>query len=244
MSKHDNKSFEQLFNPRIPYLFLASAIALAVMGNMVCDLLKSYFGDGKMKLWYYLGVAVIALAFMFLTIRAAGYFGAKVQRQYRILDKTNPWPRKGLIAFVSLSQRAHLDRALSYHKKTLEHVWLIATRDSQTLAAQIVADNDGSPVRFSIISLQEEWDVIKAKEVINKIYYEQLDGLAEEDAIADFTGGTKPMTAGMIFACLAPTRALQYVPAEYGEDGYISPLDPIEYKFDTRVIGILAGQPD
>jgi hypothetical protein len=242
MSKtKNNKSFDQLFNPRIPFLFLASAIFLAVMGNMACDLLKVYFGDGPMKLWCYFGIAVIGIGFLFLLLRATGYFGAmfQVRSEYRIIDKQHPQPRKGLIAFVSLNQTDHVNHAISYHKIMLEHVWLIATPKSQPTAAQVITENDGSAVRFSLISLQEEWDIIKAKETINKIYNEQLDGLTEEDIIADFTGGTKPMTVGMIFACLAPTRALQYVPADYGKDGAISPRDPIEYKLDTGMIGSL-----
>jgi hypothetical protein len=241
--RNTNKPFELLFSTRIPLLFLASTILLSVMGNMVGDLIKSYFGDQQTNLWSYIGICVIALILLLLAIYMAGFFGAKLtaRREYRFLDKPNPASRKGLIAFVSLKQRAHLDRAISYHKKTLERVWLIATRESQTLAAQIVTEWDGSAVRFTIIPLQEEWDVFKTKETIDKVYAEQLDGLAEEEAIADFTGGTKPMTVGMIFACLTPTRALQYVPADYGKDGSIRPLDPIEYKFDTRMIGSLGG---
>lgn len=57
--------------------------------------------------------------------------------------------------------------------------------------------------------------------------------------IADVTGGTKPMMVGMIFACMSPSRTLEYVPATYESGGPKEPLDPIEYVFDARTVGIL-----
>jgi hypothetical protein len=44
--------------------------------------------------------------------------------------------------------------------------------------------------------------------------------LAEERIIADYTGGTKSMTSGMVLACTSPSRALQFMkPQRYTDDG-------------------------
>jgi CRISPR-associated protein (Cas_Cas02710) len=244
MSKRNpNKTFELFFSPRFPFLFLLGAVLVAVMGNMASDLLKSYVGDGRLGLWMILVVSSVILFLLVVAIYAAGVFRAMLTSRnvYRFLDKPNPAPRKGLIAFVSLTQRAHLDRAIAYHRETLKRLWLIATQEAQVRAAQIVAEYNKSGVQISIVPLSEEWDLIKTKETVDQIFTEQLDGLAEEDIIADFTGGTKPMTVGMVFACLTPSRSLQYVPAEYDRDRGVTPHDPIEYKFDARTIGILSG---
>jgi hypothetical protein len=244
MSKRNpNKTFELFFSPRFPFLFLLGAVLVAVMGNMASDLLKSYVGDGRLGLWMILVVSSVILFLLVVAIYAAGVFRAMLTSRnvYRFLDKPNPAPRKGLIAFVSLTQRAHLDRAIAYHRETLKRLWLIATQEAQVRAAQIVAEYNKSGVQISIVPLSEEWDLIKTKETVDQIFTEQLDGLAEEDIIADFTGGTKPMTVGMVFACLTPSRSLQYVPAEYDRDRGMTPHDPIEYKFDARTIGILSG---
>jgi CRISPR-associated protein (Cas_Cas02710) len=244
MSKRNpNKTFELFFSPRFPFLFLLGAVLVAVMGNMASDLLKSYVGDGRLGLWMILVVSSVILFLLVVAIYAAGVFRAMLTSRnvYRFLDKPNPAPRKGLIAFVSLTQRAHLDRAIAYHRETLKRLWLIATQEAQARAAQIVAEYNKSGVQISIVPLSEEWDLIKTKETVDQIFTEQLDGLAEEDVIADFTGGTKPMTVGMVFACLTPSRSLQYVPAEYDRDRGVTPHDPIEYKFDARTIGILSG---
>jgi hypothetical protein len=244
MSKRKtNKTFELFFSPRFPILFLSGAVLVAVMGNMASDLLKSYIGEQRVGLWVIFIVSSVILFLMVTAIYAAGVFRAMLTSRnvYRFLDKPNPAPRKGLIAFVSLTQRAHLDRAIAYHHETLKKLWLIATQEAQARAAQIVTEYKKSGVQISIVPLSEEWDLIKTKETVDRIFAEQLDGLAEEEIIADFTGGTKPMTVGMVFACLTPTRSLQYVPAEYDRDRGMTPIDPIEYKFDARTIGILSG---
>ena len=51
--------------------------------------------------------------------------------------------------------------------------------------------------------------------VVDEIYDELgEEGLATADIIADFTGGTKAMTCGMIMACLDEGRDCQYVPQD------------------------------
>lgn len=246
MIRKTRKTFELFFSPRFPILFLAGAMLIAVMGNMVSDLLKSYFGDDKVRLWVIFLISSVILFLLVAAIYAAGVFRAMFTSRsvYRFLNKPNPAPRQGLIAFVSLTQRAHLDQAISYHRETLKRLWLIATEECQVKAAQLVAEYKKTGVQVSVVSLDEEWDLIHAKETVERIYAEQLDGMAEEEIIADFTGGTKPMTVGMVFACLTPSRSLQYVPAEYDKNRGMVPHDPIEYKFDARLIGILAGGTD
>jgi hypothetical protein len=243
MRRKTRNTFELFFSPRFPTLFLAGAVLVAVMGNMASDLLKSYFGDERARLWVIFTVSSVILFLLVAVIYAAGVFRAMFTSRsvYRFLNKPNPAPRKGLIAFVSLTQRAHLDQAINYHRATLNRLWLIATQECQVRAAQLVAEYNKNGIRVSVVPLSEEWDLIQAKETVEKIYAEQLDGIAEEDIIADFTGGTKPMTVGMVFACLTPSRSLQYVPAEYNKDRGMVPHDPIEYKFDARMIGIVAG---
>jgi hypothetical protein len=244
MKRNTSETFELFFTPRFPLLFLAGALALAVMGNTTCDLLKSYLGDQRVKLWVIFGISVAALILLVAAAYAAGVFKARLSalREYRFLDKPGPNPRKGLIAFASLKQRAHLEKALAYHQKTLERVWLIATRESRETAEAIRRDYESAGLQFTIITLDEEWDLIKARQTVESIYSEKLGELKEEEVIADFTGGTKPMTAGMIFACLNPSRALEYVPADYRDGEPKLALEPVEYTFDVRTIAQL-GQP-
>jgi hypothetical protein len=245
MKRNTSETFELFFTPRFPLLFLAGALALAVMGNTTSDLLKSYLGDQPVRLWVIFGISVAALTLLVAAAYAAGLFHAKLLalREYRFLDKPRPAPRKGLIAFTSLKQRAHLEKALAFHRETLQQVWLIATEDSRETAENIRRDYESLGLRFTIVPLEEEWDLIKTRTAIEQIYTERLGALKEEDVIADFTGGTKPMTVGMIFACLNPSRALEYVPADYRDGEAQSAHDPVEYTFDARTIAQI-GRPN
>ncbi len=57
-------------------------------------------------------------------------------------------------------------------------------------------------------------------------------GLAPSDIIADMTGGTKSMTAGMVLACSDFNAVLEHVPTRFSGAGQpMLPLDPIEVIF-------------
>lgn len=58
-------------------------------------------------------------------------------------------------------------------------------------------------------------------DLINRIYQEaEAAEIESEQIIADYTGGTKSMTAGMVLACAGPDRQLQFMkPGAYLEDG-------------------------
>ena len=63
--------------------------------------------------------------------------------------------------------------------------------------------------------LQQFWNPEKVFLVVQSIYYKARSlGLTESDVIADYTGGTKSMTAGMALACsAAPGRDAEYMRA-------------------------------
>jgi len=149
--------------------------------------------------------------------------------RYGVRDLPKPRQYCGLIMFAGLQQRAHLERAIQYHGDKLKSVWLITTEGSREVASTIQSAYQTLGRKVSIVPLDDPLDLRSAKAIVEEIYREHLDTLDEEDVIADFTGGTKPMTVGMIFACLSPSRHLEYVPARYGPDGQLEPLDPIEY---------------
>jgi hypothetical protein len=227
--------FELFYTPRFPFFFLAGMLLLAVMGNMLTDLLKNAFGDGPWRLAMIFSVNGVALALLVAAAHAAGAIQKRLSKaQTYSVEGKRPERCKGLIAFVSLQQRGHLETALAYHSGKLEHVWLVATKDSKALAHEIRTEYEaeGTNLSIHIVDLDDQWNLASAKTAVERIYGEKLDGLEEEDVIADFTGGTKPMTAGMIFACMRPPRKLQYVPADY-RSGDPKPLEPIEYGLDS-----------
>jgi hypothetical protein len=70
-------------------------------------------------------------------------------------------------------------------------------------------------------NLKESNDPNVIRRIIEAIYQDAKNkyDLEEEDIIADYTGGTKSMTAGLTLACSNPSRRLEYITSEYDRDG-------------------------
>lgn len=246
MPKHSpTKSFELFFTPRFPLFFIFGALALAVMGNVLTDLVKLYVGGETAHLWWIFWVAAGLLVFVVVLSYSFGAIRARIAAtgNYDVINQPSPAPYRGLIAFVSLAQRAHLEKAIQFHSEKLERIWLLATKDAAVLANELQAEFATVKCNVTIIPLDDPWNLPAVKTIVEKIYREQLGGLAEEEVIADFTGGTKPMTVGMIFACLSPSRHLEYVPALYDADKP-KPLDPVEYFLSSATTANLAVLPN
>jgi hypothetical protein len=224
-----SRTFESFFTPRFPLSFLVGGLALAVAGNILSDLLKIYLGAEARRLWLiFILVLALLLAFVLLAhglqqVRAR-FLAAS---GYLVSEHPRPKRHKGLIAFVS--QPEHLEKAIDYHSHTLEQVWLLTTDESRAVAQDIVDKHSTIKRAFTIVPIKNQWDLPEARLAVEGIYRTRLGDLAEEDVIADFTGGTKPMTVGMIFACLNPSRHLEYVPARYVNKRLVGSMDPIEY---------------
>ncbi len=143
----------------------------------------------------------------------------------------------GLIAFMSPKEESPAERAIRFHwddgrNQNYQYCWLICTEKSVTAAEKMVAKlaQEGCLMGTKIffddyvikqankrdISLlvPEEFvdDPNYIQNLVQSIYADALEkGLSESQIIADYTGGTKSMTAGMVIACADPNRHLEYI---------------------------------
>lgn len=78
-------------------------------------------------------------------------------------------------------------------------------------------------VRLLVLDAERIHDPNHIRELVDGLYDEaqKQTGLPAADLIADYTGGTKSMTAGMVLACSEPDRTLQYLVSEYDNKGSI-----------------------
>ena len=83
----------------------------------------------------------------------------------------------------------------------------------------------GTALHIRIVPLDPAhlYDPNHIRQLIDSLYLtaQQQTGLPPIDLIADYTGGTKSMTAGMVLACSQPNRNLQYLASEYNEQKHI-----------------------
>jgi hypothetical protein len=145
----------------------------------------------------------------------------------RIFEGEKPQPKRGLILLISRADSAM--HAIEYHlagKPSLESVWLVPSngRDEErfgtatmNVAEEIktrckaLAKKRNASIRVEIhetgVSPGDAQDTF---DYVNRIF--RRGSYQASEIIADFTGGTKPMTVGMVMACLARDRQLEYVP--------------------------------
>lgn len=157
----------------------------------------------------------------------------------------------GLITAMSPKDDSPAEAVIKYHwnkgtEPHLKHCWLICTNKSlpyaSTMIKKFTDERITQKVKFHYgdyeledlmnpgqrLSLLLADDVIDDPNYISRliscIYADaQKQGLQESEIIADYTGATKGMTAGIILACANSNRRLQYI-------SQISPCPIIEVK--------------
>ncbi|MBE9077431.1 hypothetical protein IQ241_08995 [Romeria aff. gracilis LEGE 07310] len=150
----------------------------------------------------------------------------------------------------------------------LRYCWLICTPDSlettkaflHSLAQQYAsipipfkiyenadqlippADQTNLALHIRLIMLEPDriHDPNRSRQLVDQVYSEaeKQIGLEASDIVADYTGGTKSMTAGMVLACTAPDRYLEYLGSQYDSDSKIigSQLKKVSLSYSIKPI--------
>ncbi|NEP19941.1 MAG: CRISPR-associated protein [Leptolyngbya sp. SIO4C1] len=161
----------------------------------------------------------------------------KVPVQANVERLTTTYP--GLIVAMSPKEDSPAEAVIRFHwndgqATNLKHCWVLctakslpyATRMVQRLAdqgvTQAVKFHYGSYALPNVEELETPPNLLIPDEQIDDPNYIQglvdciyadaaVKGLDESDVIADYTGATKGMTAGILLACARPERPLQYI---------------------------------
>ncbi|MEM9758090.1 MAG: hypothetical protein AAF933_02595 [Pseudomonadota bacterium] len=112
--------------------------------------------------------------------------------------------------------------AVEMHAGTLEQVWIIHSNESATgldAVSALVRAIVGRPVvvHRDELLVKDVNDVSEIVGIVNQIYatLQRLPGkLTTMDVIADITGGTAAMSAGMVLATLDDQRPIEYLRQE------------------------------
>lgn len=132
-----------------------------------------------------------------------------------------PEEKRGLILLVSNPESAMFAIAFHSQSGSLQQVWLLPS-DGRAIAQFGVStiakaeeikqrcEQQFPGVKVNVmergVSPGDSQDTF---DLVNQIY--RRSGYEPQELIADFTGGTKPMSVGMIMACLPSERELEYV---------------------------------
>jgi len=155
--------------------------------------------------------------------------------QPNIAFSENVPKRKGVIALVSKGIYPPAGHTLSYHgwaegglKPVLTHCWLLYGSEedgelsSKANAEQLEKEFSAKNISVEIWPLADPHDIKEVFHAVQTIYQiaENKYHLLPDQIIADYTGGTKSMTVGMILAALEKDADLQYLePRKTDSDG-------------------------
>ena len=206
--------------------FVSGLLVVGIASNLVYDLLMAPEGS-----WTVAWKSVVAS----LLLTGVAYLLYWHDRHYRrrvMVDvdegRLAP-PRAGLIWLLGPGRFDHLLFALGHHQKGGggTHCWLVMqhTEKVQHAFSQLSQEliERGISTRLHPVYI-EELDVEAAYTATRGIFDREAreEGLQPPQIIADITGGTKPLTAGMVLATLTTGGEMEYVESERDAQG-----DPI-----------------
>jgi hypothetical protein len=207
---------------RVRFLLGAVLLTLVIQG-VVPNLVSNYVQQNFLVST----VVIAAMSIVYLLLLwVENHFAKQSRMELTLVQKENPTPRKGLIVFMSPGTRTTpAENAVKAHLAALEHCWVISGPDrpghkptssenAETLKGKFQRAKTTS-ITFHLKPLLDEDDPQKSYYLVRSIYEEaKAFGLSERDIIADYTGGTKSMTAGMVLACsTSEERDAEYMKA-------------------------------
>ncbi len=139
----------------------------------------------------------------------------------------HPDKHRGLIFLFSREET--LRAAIQCHQPVLEHCWLLVTPQMQERAAQFASAFTGLDV--TLCAIGDHYDANACYRTVRDVYRRKAlrVGIPPEQVIADITGGTKPMTMGVVVACMEGGYPIEHVPTAFDAAGQASgPLPPIQ----------------
>lgn len=213
--------------------FLLSAVLIAAMVNLATNALSEAMGPG----WTVAVLALLLVATLTFANVYAGQVRRAIERGERVISgRGAPDRHRGLILMPTRAPTGQ--QAVDYHRDRLEHLWLIVTPEMREPANQLRTYAESLGVTCHWLELADEYDAWGCYQLVREVFQSHAlaVNLPPREVIADLTGGTKLMTAGMALACGDLNQALQYVPTRYVGAEPTVPFQPIEVKLG-RAIG-------
>jgi hypothetical protein len=135
-------------------------------------------------------------------------------------------PASGLVLLISRGDGVRSGMyAIDHHGDSLTHVWLLHSSNQESIEG---ADQVEAHCRERAPKAQVEkrlvadmFSIEMSKALVETLRNEaHRAGLKDHEFICDFTGMTKPVSAGVVLACVRPEHRLQYMePLRFDKDG-------------------------
>jgi hypothetical protein len=226
-------------------LSIVLLLLVGVAGGLGTDVVK---GTANAAEWTGIAVILLMVAGLGVLLSERIQRWMRRSREFQEIGLTRSVPRaQALIVFVSKGAgRTSARDAAFYHAGdgVLRHLWLLTSAEAEADADWVRAEVERECPRATVyptVCLPDIYSIPDAKAEVEKIRKGMLrKGVAENDIVCDFTGMTKHMSAGMIFACTPKEARLQYMhPKRFLADGRADPAagpsEPIEIEIAYQV---------
>ncbi len=223
-------------------LLLLSGFVVPVLTNLVSSWLEQAFGQNPTQLIQLLAIGfaiAVALGVLYLILRE------ERRRWVLVPSEQQPSPCPGLVVLVGPGRpgedplKGPVGPAIDHHlvpdaegQPQLKVCWLVASDEGLPVALAL-RERYKSRCRVLVRQVHQAFDVQETYEAIQDIYLNQApaQGLTPQQVIADFTGGTKMMTAGMVLAC-GDRWPMQYMTGR--KEGALSTPILVRFQDQTR----------
>jgi hypothetical protein len=212
-------------SPELLGAFALGLLVVGILSNLGYDLVVAPEAVLSVT-WRPIVAAVMltGLAYFFYRLDRRRWRGLEVQ-----VDESRRAPAQAGLIWLLGPQINHLLFALSDHRKGggAAHCWLVMQSNQESvqqaydqLSSQVLErgwDTRLHPVYIEHLEAQAAYEAVRT--VFSREAAEEA--LTPDQVIADITGGTKPLTAGMILATLAVGGTLEYVESDRDDKGYV-----------------------
>lgn len=221
-----------------PWLFLLGAVAVGLLGEGASKAVDAWVAGISVKtslLTLLLGALVLLVTIVLFNVPIWLRSTLAQPRKTSIAIEEHVPHQRGLIALVSLGSYVPAENALAYHswagvpgsQSTLTHCWLLAgpgegeqsSRKNADRLAEMYAAKGITIEVWPLRDADDPEEIYRAVKLIYQIAQSKYK-LPKEEIIADYTGGTKSMTAGMVLAAIEHGGQMQHMkPNNYELDG-------------------------
>ena len=226
---------EVLFEPRPGTItaFLAGLIGIGLIGDLLFVWLTGN-APPRHLLWRVLIAIGVCAITAWISYQMARRRGKQVR--FDLEEKhRHPNKRRGLVWLLAPSGYGHAMTAIRHHfgdgsmDYRLQQCWIILERGNaqvdkvfEQLRGEVIAngiDIGFHPIYVADLGVRATYDALL------QIVEHELPGYQMTclEVIVDITGGTKPMTAGLILGALSTDCLLQYVETDRDEQGRALP---------------------
>jgi hypothetical protein len=211
-------------SPELLGAFALGLLVVAVVGDQVYDLLIAPERSLPV-VWRTVVAAGVLIGLAYLLYRRDRRRRPAVRA---VVDESRLVPpHAGLVWLFGPGQFQHLLFALAHHRRGggAAHCWLVMqegvtpVRERFGELSQRLTE-DGVATRLHPVYVARP-DTQAVYEAVRAVFEREAveEGLAPDRVVADITGGTKPMTAGMVLAALTTGSTLEYVESERDDQG-------------------------